>query len=330
MVCEAAVVPQHTIVIVAGIEENGVRTIEYRFYRMLTGMVGGELKRNGFNVVDREARSANIHDENRILEKSSEDSSLAARQLCHRYDIDVAVILDLHITVEDVLHNKNQSLTKVEKRVFSKMYDQYWNVTATVSGKAYTRKGKLLFDKTGPTFGDDSENKEYLLQQAVKSSTIYFIGKKQRPIINLLAQALTKEPPPGIAVHPSNELTVKLFGFRNYEQLFLFEDALRSPTGVLEVKRKSVRADKTVGSTDLNEAIYKVSFNRQANAMIYQREVYNKVVEFLNENEKNHKYHPNEIIHLRGLDLLTSEDQNLIRFNLSSEKMRNKQWRDNL
>lgn len=311
-----------TVVVVTQLETNGKIEVgeNHPLARMVTTMVTETLTHTNYKIIDTQAYRKQKIDESHLVERSIEDTSMAARQIAHRYQADIAVIMRLQIKTIDALQSGSDELTKSERTVYKNLYDHYWYITVTVQGRAYTKNGTLLFAKPGVSYReDDGENRTLLTRRLTRKSTIQFIGS-----IPSLAAIMENSRSRFSAEIAHNRLNIALYGFRNMEQLLIFEQALRDPQEVTKIERKFILSDADVETSNDNRAEYEITFKRSYDLTGYQQHVVKRVDALLAHSKTNPDFKYDAIRLLNGIDLLSGYADNVIRFHLSYDNMQAK------
>ena len=110
------------VVVIPYYVEDGASTKNYNYavthYRRIARFISNQMARHGIEVINPYARDAAEMEYNHMMERSREDSSLAAMEMTRKYETDVAYIVWL----------------TVKKRITS---DGLCKVTATLEGEGY-------------------------------------------------------------------------------------------------------------------------------------------------------------------------------------------------
>ncbi len=224
------------------VRDGGSKT---NHYRRVMRYINNQLVRHNFEVINPIATEYQEEEYNRIMERSRNDSVLAARTLCKKYSTDAAYIVWL----------------KVKFKKESNASDTLWRGTAIVEGEGYDSAGRDLGAGLAKHWTITKKDRDLVLVE-VEKEVGYEVGRvltawsgrtssAATPVNDVApaaagtvpaAAATTAAPAAGGVLErniKANEkmINLRLDGAVQYEIAEVFGKVVNTATGVVEAKR---------------------------------------------------------------------------------------------
>lgn len=207
-------------------KEGGSQTLHYR---RTMGFIENQLVRHGFEVIDPFAKDLSEEEYNRISERSREDSSLACKEMCKKYAVDVAYMIWLDVDIK-------------------RTADGYCKAKARLDGKGYDSGGRSIGANVSKTFKVTRKACDDAIAE-VEKEVGDLVGRKltawsgNRKHAAVVPQSTGTQGSGGIVQREANAtenlINIRLDGATEYELTEVFGKVINTARGVLEAKRYS-------------------------------------------------------------------------------------------
>jgi hypothetical protein len=223
--------------------EGGKATLHYR--RMLK-FINNQLVRNDFEVVNPFAADSSEREYNRIMQRTREDSPLAAQEMCKKYGTDAAYIVWLNVKYDQTPDGYCQARARVDGEGFDSAardlgagLSKSFNVSRRDCDDAIAEVEKEIGDEVGRKL--TAWDGERAGRTVVSTGNVAGARESSAAEGGILARNINAK---------ENTLNLRLDGANEYELAEVFGKVVNTVSGVVEAKRyrSQIVSDNPQGS----------------------------------------------------------------------------------